>query len=204
MGVHDSSARCVTCSRSKKKRSAHAEAVVCAMSGGQLVEGATQGVLTPSMLQLHEGNHYDFVWHKHRHPARLHEEAATHGAPLDLVVHPDGSVSPEQAPHLRLGLEFEVPLIEAAVPVVVQGQPIGAADVNIAMGQMQVAQAVGASSSSAMPPLIEAAELFKKQLEIDGGSLVEVVDATCDALGVNTKGLPVKEKAEACWKILHG
>ena len=178
-----------------------AHAVTCALNGGQLVEGASHGVVTPSMLQLHEGNHYDFVWHKHRHPARLHEEAATHGAPLDLVVHPDGSVSPEQAPHLRLGLEFEVPLIEAAVPVVVQGQP---ADVNIAMGQMQVAQAVGASSSSAMPPLIEAAELFKKQLEIDGGSLVEVVDATCDALGVNTKGLPVKEKAEACWKILHG
>ena len=45
-----------------------AEAVTCALSGGRLVEGASQGVVTPSMLQLHEGNHYDFVWHNHNHP----------------------------------------------------------------------------------------------------------------------------------------
>ena len=91
-----------------------AEAVTCALSGGRLVEGASQGVVTPSMLQLHEGNHYDFVWHKHNHPARLHEEAAGHGAPLDLVIHADGSVAPTQASHLRLGLEFEVPRLEKA------------------------------------------------------------------------------------------
>ena len=199
-----------------------AEAVTCALSGGRLVEGATRAVVTPSMLQLHEGNHYDFVWHKHNHPARLHEEAAKHGAPLDLVIHADGSIAPSRATHLRVGVEFEVPLLEAPKPeakgappavVVVQGQPLGI-DGSIAVGEavppVQLVQAVGApsggSSSAAMPPLIEAADVFKRQLGIDGDNLIEVIDAACDALGVtvSTKGLSAKEKAEECWRLIHG
>ena len=95
--------------------------------------------------------------------------------------------------------------------MVVQGQPLSMDGVNVGMpvGEVQVVQAVGASSSSsssasAMPPLIEAAEVFKQQLKVGGDNLIEVIDAACDALGVSGKGLTAKEKAEACWKIIHG
>ena len=34
--------------------------------------------------------------------------------------------------------------------------------------------------------------------------MMEVLDAACDALGFGAKGLSAKEKAEACWKNIHG
>ena len=81
-----------------------AQAVTCALIDGKLVEGATQGVVTPSMLSLHEGNHFDFVWSPD-HPKVLHKEAAKKGNALDLIIHPNGSVSAAAAPHLFLGRE---------------------------------------------------------------------------------------------------
>ena len=187
-----------------------AEAVVCAMSGGQLVEGATQGVLTPSMLQLHEGNHYDLVWHKHHHPARLHEEVRKHGAPLlDFVIHPDGSVAPAHAPHLRLGLEFELPSLECVVAapakgptMVVQGVVVEGSPLDDKAGGAESSGAAG--SSSACPPLVQAAEVFKRELNVKGTNLLEVVDAACEALGVSPDGLNVMEKAARCWEELKG
>jgi hypothetical protein len=81
-----------------------AQAVTCALIDGKLVEGATQGVVTPSMLNLHQDNHFDFVWGPD-HPKVLHKEAAKKGNALDLIVHPNGSVSATAAPHLFLGRE---------------------------------------------------------------------------------------------------
>jgi hypothetical protein len=81
-----------------------AEAVTCALSDCKLVEGASQGVVTPSMFQMLVGKHFDLVWHKHNHPARLHQEGAKHGKGLDFAIHPNGTVSPVEAAHLCLGI----------------------------------------------------------------------------------------------------
>ena len=82
-----------------------AQAVTCALIDGKLVEGVTQGVVTPSMLNVHEGNHFDFVWGPN-HPKGLHKEAAKKGNALDLVINDDRTISPKHASHLVLGLEF--------------------------------------------------------------------------------------------------
>lgn len=71
---------------------------------------------SPDHLQLHEGNHYQLVWHKRNHPERLHEAASKRGMTLDMVIHPDGSVSPARAPDLRLGIAFD-PRAFAGTPV---------------------------------------------------------------------------------------
>ena len=81
-----------------------ARAVTCALSDGKLVEGASQGVVTPSMFQIQQGSTFDLVWHKHNHPTRLHQEGAKHGKGLDFVIHPNGTVSPVEAKHLCLAL----------------------------------------------------------------------------------------------------
>ena len=81
-----------------------ARAVSCALSDGKLVEGASQGVMTPSMFKMQLGSTFDLVWHKHNHPARLHQEGAKHGKGLDFVIHPNGTVSPVEATHLCLAL----------------------------------------------------------------------------------------------------
>ena len=81
-----------------------ARAVTCALSDSKLVEGASQGVVTPSMFQMQQGSTFDLVWHKHNHPARLHQEGAKHGKGLDFVIHPNGTVSPVEAKHLCLAL----------------------------------------------------------------------------------------------------
>ena len=59
-----------------------------------------------------------------------------------------------------------------------------------------------ASAGRAMPALVEAAEVFKAQLGIKGTSIVEVVDAACDALGIPVAGLTLMEKATRCWEQL--
>eukprot|EP00964_Phaeocystis_antarctica_P129423 scaffold93272_cov81-Phaeocystis_antarctica.AAC.1 len=83
-----------------------ARAATCALSDGKLVEGASQGVVTPSMFQMQQGSTFDLVWHKHNHPrpTRLHQEGGKHGKGLDFVIHPNGTVSPVEATHLCLGL----------------------------------------------------------------------------------------------------
>ena len=64
------------------------------------------------------------------------------------------------------------------------------------------APATGGSSKSRCPPLFEAAEEFKRQLNVTG-NLTEVVDAACEALGVSSDG-NVTEKAARCWKMIQG
>ena len=64
-----------------------------------------------------------------------------------------------------------------------------------------------ASSSEQLPPLMEMCEEFKRQLGVGkGGSdtLVQIVDAACRELGVDTTGLTVKDKATTVWHMLHG
>lgn len=73
-----------------------------------LVDGAGWYV-TPSMLNIHDGNHLDVVRHMSNHPARLLEEHGKHGAkkPLDFNFNTDGTVSPVSQPHLCLGCSFD-------------------------------------------------------------------------------------------------
>ena len=112
-----------------------AQAVTCALVGQQLVEGSTRGVITPSMLKLGHNNHFDFVWHKHNHPARLHQEAGKHAhRPLDVRIDPSsGAIMPATRGDLCYGLEFaELPPLPAqpmaAQPMMAQpmAQPVAA------------------------------------------------------------------------------
>ena len=61
------------------------------------------------------------------------------------------------------------------------------------------------SAAASMPPLSEACETFKRELGVSGTSMVEVVDATCELLGIHsTKGDSLMYKAEKCWTIVKG
>ena len=65
------------------------------------------------------------------------------------------------------------------------------------------APATAGSSKSRCPPLAEATEEFKRQLNVTGTNIIEVVDAACEALGVSSNG-NVEEKAARCWKMIQG
>ena len=47
------------------------------------------------------------------------------------------------------------------------------------------------------------AEVLKKELGLEAGPVVAVVDAACDQLGVD-KGMNIIEKATACWRQVGG
>ena len=65
--------------------------------------------------------------------------------------------------------------------------------------------AASSSAATAMPPLSEACEVFKRELGVDGKSLVDVVDATCEQLGItDVKGVSLMQKAEKCWVCIKG
>ena len=85
-----------------------AQAVTCALVDRKLVEGLTQGVITPSMLNFHYENPLDFVWHKRNHPARLHKEARKRfHRPLDVRIDPSsGAIMLATRGDLCYGLEF--------------------------------------------------------------------------------------------------
>ena len=51
---------------------------------------------------------------------------------------------------------------------------------------------------------MQAAEVFKRELNVKGTNLLEVVDAACEALGVSPDGLNAMEKAARCWEVLKG
>ena len=66
-------------------------------------------------------------------------------------------------------------------------------------------EAASSSAATAMPPLSEACEVFKRELGVDGKSLVDVVDATCELLGItDVKGVSLMRKAEKCWVCIKG
>ena len=65
--------------------------------------------------------------------------------------------------------------------------------------------AASSSAATAMPPLSEACEVFKRELGVDGKNLFHVVVASCEMLGVaDVKGDPLIRKAEKCWACLWG
>ena len=102
-----------------------------------------------------------------------------------------------------MGLPVAVPTA-AAVP---QGAlPVTTGDIVLITGT-PVAGGAAASSSAAtsMPPLREACEFFKRELGVNGKSLVDVVDATCELLGItDVKGDSLMRKAEKCWVCING
>ena len=53
-----------------------------------------------------------------------------------------------------------------------------------------------AGSASAMPPLAQACETFKTELGVVGASVPDVVDAACEMLSIDTKGLSLTQKAQ--------
>ena len=74
-------------------------------------------------------------------------------------------------------------------------------------GGTPAASGAAASSSAAtsMPPLREACEFFKRELGVNGKSLVDVVDASCEMLGItDVKGVSLMQKAEKCWVCIKG
>ena len=82
--------------------------------------------------------------------------------------------------------------VHAPVPVVIQGTPVGGA-------------AASSSAAASVPPLQEACEIFKRELGVSGTSLIEVVDAACEMLGIaDTKGANLMQKAEKCWVSIKG
>ena len=92
----------------------------------------------------------------------------------------------------------------AAVP---QGAlPVTTGDIALITGT-PVAGGAATSSSAAtsMPPLREACEFFKRELGVNGKSLVDVVDASCEMLGItDVKGVSLMQKAEKCWVCIKG
>ena len=194
-----------------------AQAVTCALVGQQLVEGSTQGVITPSMLNLDYNNHFDFVWHKHNHPARLHQEAGKHAhRPLDVRIDPSsGAIMPATRGDLCYGLEFaELPPVPAqpmAGPVVVQGTvvqgeaapPMG---LPVAGGSSYLAAPVASASgkgAAGAPPLHTMVEIFKRQLSLDMKlNMQEAVGQACAQLGVDATQSNLVEKAQTCWEML--
>ena len=64
--------------------------------------------------------------------------------------------------------------------------------------------AASSSAATAMPPLSEACEVFKRELGVDGKNLFHVVVASCELLGVaDVKGDSLIRKAEKCWACLY-
>lgn len=75
------------------------------------------------------------------------------------------------------------------------------------MGQVVAGCAAASSSSSAtsaMPPLAQACETFKTELGVVGATVPDVVDAACEMLSIDTKGLSLTQKAQKCWTSLKG
>lgn len=197
-------------------------AVVASRQGAHLVD--TQGwYVTPSMLNVHHGNHTDLVRHRFNHPARLLEEHGKHGSkrPLDLHFHPDGTVSPASQPQLRLGCEFPPlslgqgppPVAEVAAqaelplgmpverPVSVMAMPVVVNAVAVDTTYQPIAGAAS-SSAAAAPTLSEMVAIFKAQLGIDEATpMAEAVDRACRELGLPEKG-PLVERATQCWHAL--
>ena len=65
--------------------------------------------------------------------------------------------------------------------------------------------AASSSAATSMPPLSEACEIFKRELGVNGKSLVDVVDASCEMLGItDVKGVSLMQKAEKCWVCIKG
>lgn len=92
---------------------------------------------------------------------------------------------------------------------IVQGTALGAPQV--VMGQQAdavkelVPEASSSTAAAAMPRLGEACEKFKQDLGVEGTSFFEVIDASCEALGIcNTQGLNLMQKAQKCWEVTHG
>jgi len=46
-------------------------------------------------------------------------------------------------------------------------------------------------------------EIFRKELGVAGTNLVEIVEASCVALGVSVKGKSLAQQANECWRILQ-
>ena len=108
-----------------------------------------------------------------------------------------------------MGLEFELPPLECVVAapakgptMVVQGVVVEGSPLDDKAGGAESSGAAG--SSSECPPLVQAAEVFKRELNVKGTNLLEVVDAACEALGVSPDGLNAMEKAARCWEVLKG
>ena len=128
------------------------QAVTCGLVGHQLVEGATQGVITPSMMELKKDNHFDLVWHKYNHPARLHAEASMRSGrrPLDVSIDPgSGAVAPLTSVSLCFGVEFsDLPPLQNSQ--LQQAQPIPAGFVQPAV----VVPGVVVPGPSDPPPMV--------------------------------------------------
>ena len=186
-------------------------AVVASRKGAHLVDSADWYV-TPSMLNVHDGNHTDLVRHRFNHPARLLEEHTKHGGkrPLDLVCKPDGTISPVSQPHLCLGCSFPpVGLGQqrpgasvGAIPTGTVLQPVVAIATAIPLQAAVVEGLPQGSSSAATLTLAQMVAIFQEQLGIARKTtLADTVDQACSQLGVSDKG-PLIQRATQCWQAL--
>ena len=65
------------------------------------------------------------------------------------------------------------------------------------------AQPVGGGSDAEPPTLAKLVELLQRELGIKG-TMREVIDQSCEQLGVEQKGKSLVEQAHECWRVLGG
>lgn len=137
-------------------------AIVVSRKGTCLVDGQDWYV-TPSMLNVHDGNHTDLVRNRFDHPSRLLEEHSKHGSkrPLDLSFNQDGTISPISQPHLCLGCEFAPMLMAGKQSAAASSTASSLADEaphmgEVPMGSVQMGKPVQMSSAVPVANVVEA------------------------------------------------
>ena len=148
-----------------------------------------------------------------------------HNAARLFVLNNDNTISPQRAAHLVFGIRgdlpplpeggagtaavptaqsvpVQVPMAQPVVGATVVATPVAAVAVTaVPMGMPVEAQA---GSSSSPPPLHEMVAVFRRELSITESAMPDVVDAACEKLGLNPKGMSLLDKATACWQLLQG